>query len=135
MRLVTRNSIIRHFIFEMERSREDEEDEAVSIACLKFYISTYVDRKPCRTSVLSGASWVHELLTGHEVRCFQNLRMHSSVFSRVVSILETAGLEPSRYIGIEERVSIFLYIVGQAASNRAAQERFQRSGESISRFK
>lgn len=116
------------------RRLEHEEAEAVSIAALRYYISAYVDRRPCRTSSLTGASWVQELLTGHEVRCFQNLRMHPNVFGKVVDIFKTAGLEATRYVGLEERVSSFLYIVGQAASNRAAQERFQRSGDCISRF-
>ena len=51
-RSVTRNAIICHFSSEMAdlRRLEHEEAEAVSIAALRYYISAYVDRKPCRTS-------------------------------------------------------------------------------------
>jgi hypothetical protein len=35
---------------------------------------------------------------------------------------------------VEQQVHIFLFIISQGASNRAAQERFQHSGETISRY-
>src|SRR6185437_1099580 len=39
----------------------------------------------------------------------------------------------SRFIGVEEMMGIFLFIVGSCSSNRTAQDRFQRSGDSISK--
>ena len=36
-------------------------------------------------------------------------------------------------MSVEEQLAIFLEIVGENASNRMAQERFQRSGDTISR--
>jgi hypothetical protein len=41
--------------------------------------------------------------------------------------------ELTKTVSVEEAVAIFLYIVGRGASNRDAQERFQHSGETISR--
>ena len=37
-------------------------------------------------------------------------------------------LAASRNVSAGEKLATFLFIVGQAASNRHAQERFQRSG-------
>ena len=38
-----------------------------------------------------------------------------------------------RYMSVEEPLAIFLKIIGENASNRMAQERFQQSGDTISR--
>jgi len=42
-------------------------------------------------------------------------------------------LQPTRYMSVEEPLAIFLKIIGENASNRMAQERFQQSGDMISR--
>lgn len=60
--------------------------------------------------------------------------MESDVFARFVNIMKDAGLSSTRGVSVEERCAIFLYIVGNNASNRSAQERFQHSGETITRF-
>jgi len=49
---------------------------------------------------------------------------------------ELAGkcwLEASKYITVEEKVGMFLWTMAHSASNRAVQERFQHSGETVSR--
>jgi chromosome condensin MukBEF MukE localization factor len=76
---------------------------------------------------------MQEILSGHPDRSYQNLWVHPTVFANIVGILKTAGLDSTRRMSIEERVGIFLFIVGLGASNREAQERFQHSGETISR--
>ena len=50
--------------------------------------------------------------------------MHWDVFFNLCATLETFGLRPSRGVGVREQVAIFLYIVGQDASNRNIQEHF-----------
>jgi hypothetical protein len=103
------------------------------------------DKEPCRTSKLQGAAYVQELRTGHEGRAYEVLRMPINVFEDLCSWLrENSGLEDAteepesgtelkRTVTVEEAVAIFLYIVGRGAANRDAQERFQHSGETISR--
>lgn len=59
--------------------------------------------------------------------------MESHVFEKFVDIMKDAGLSATRGVSVEERCAIFLYIVGNNASSRNAQERFQRSGETITR--
>jgi hypothetical protein len=85
----------------------EEIDEVLNVVA-GFYSSAYIDKIPCRTSILSGAAWMQE-------------------------ILKTAGFDSTRRMSIEERVGICLFIVGLSTSNREAQERFQHSGETISR--
>jgi hypothetical protein len=92
------------------------------------------NRQPCRTSILSGAAYVQELRSGHQGRAYEVLRMPLNIFEDLCDWLrQNTALEDGSQFTVEEEVTIFLYIVGRGASNRDAQERFQHSGETISR--
>jgi hypothetical protein len=43
------------------------------------------------------------------------------------------GLKPSRKINVIENVTMFLFTIAIGMSNREAHERFQHSGETVSR--
>jgi len=43
------------------------------------------------------------------------------------------GLKPSRRMSVIEKAVMFLFTIAIGASNRQVQERFQHSGETISR--
>jgi hypothetical protein len=102
---------------------------AAAIGVLWMYI-----KKPCRTSVLSGAAYVQELLHGHERRAFKVFQMPITVFEDLCTWLrKNTEVDGTKGLDIKESVAIFLYIIGRNASNRDAQERFQHSGETISR--
>ena len=95
---------------------------------------TFEEKQPCRTSLLSGEDWTQEVLGGNTHRIIECCRMNLQVFEELVSVLTTKNLlVPTRSCSVEQQVLIFLYITGQNASNRNAQERFQHSGETISR--
>jgi hypothetical protein len=49
-------------------------------------------------------------------------------------LINIFNLKGSRNISPAEILGMFLYMLGQGAGNRNAQERFQRSGETISRY-
>jgi hypothetical protein len=117
-------------VFLMNRSRlssdEDADSDTVDI--------THAHRRPCRRSVLRGDDWVLEVLSGHPIRCYENFRMAPDVFGQIAGLVRTRIQENYRSrISIEERLAMFLYTVGQNASNRHVQERFQHSGETVSR--
>lgn len=98
------------------------------------YFLSHVDKSPCRDSELQGHGWVQEIINGHDTRCYQQFRMRKNVFLQLCNVLECHyGLKPTRGMGIHEQVGIFLYILGQPCSIRNAEERFQHSGETISR--
>ena len=92
--------------------------------------------KPMRTSALSGRDYINELLTcGNDARVQEVLRMKRRVFHFLCAELtKHGGLLSSRYISVEEQVAMFLSPVSQRASNRNVQERFQHSGETVSRY-
>ena len=100
----------------------------------QWYTESFCIKQPCRTCTLQGLPWVQELLYGNPARIYQNLRMSASIFIRLKEQLLSSGLiAPSRNMNVEEMLAIFLFTVSQSSKNRNAQERFQRSGETISR--
>ena len=76
---------------------------------------------------------MRELVLGNPVRIHETLRMSLPVFNQLKQELSQYGLTPTRNMGTDEQLAIFLFTVSQSAKNRDAQERFQRSGETISR--
>jgi hypothetical protein len=59
--------------------------------------------------------------------------MQPPVFLKLCGEVAQAPVKQVSRLPVEEQVAIFLYVVGQAASNHATQDCFQHSGETISR--
>ncbi|KAH9099525.1 hypothetical protein Ae201684P_018538 [Aphanomyces euteiches] len=93
---------------------------------------SHVVKDQCHTSSVRGDAWVGELLKGNTRRFRNQLRMQPETFLTLLSMLaEKESLQPSRYVSTKEKLATFLYVVGHGALNRQAQERFQRSGWTI----
>jgi len=91
-------------------------------------------KTPFHTSILSGEQWVKELLDGHNERFYNEMGMHQTVFKDLLALLKAdGGLSDSRYVTAQEQLATFLYYAHWGLSNRALQERFQRSGDTISK--
>ncbi|KAK9135797.1 hypothetical protein Syun_015127 [Stephania yunnanensis] len=102
-----------------------------AIAATHYYKNIY--KESCMTSLQTGESWMMEILNGHYARSKNNFRMEKELFIELCNDLELKyGLERSRVSTIE-KVGIFVYALAKGASNRDLGERFQRSGETISR--
>ena len=117
---------------------EDDNEFWDLIVCATGYVCLYyldhIYKEPCYTSYLTGAMWINELLTGHEKRCFNTFRMNQNTFRQLCMDLgNNYGLKSSDRMSILEKVGLFVYILSKGASNRDAQERFQHSGETVSR--
>jgi len=99
-----------------------------------WYAESFCIEQLCRTSTLPGLLWVQELVSGNPVRIYENLRMSAPIFKRLRQELLNSGLiAPTRNMSVDEMLAIFLFPVSHSSKNRDAQERFQRSGETISR--
>lgn len=98
-----------------------------------WYSATYLSKEPRYTSSRTGIDLVAELLNGNHNRFFDHTRMSKKTFLKLVTILEAHGMKDMRVCNTPHQLLIFLYIVSNGASNRAAQEHFQHSGETISR--
>ncbi|KAG5046384.1 hypothetical protein JHK86_015790 [Glycine max] len=122
-------------------SSSDDDDHITKNKVLMFavanvtnYFMKYVVKNPCRDSSMTGHRWVSEILNGHPIRCYQMFRMKKLVFLELCDILETKyNLKKTRNVSIYEQVGLFLYMLSQPGSVRNCEERFQHSGETISR--
>ncbi|XP_076906997.1 uncharacterized protein LOC143563318 [Bidens hawaiensis] len=85
------------------------------------------------TSSKTGQAWIMEVLNGNPIRCVKEFRMHPNVFMKLCREFESNyGLQSSDRMSTCEKVGIFLYTLALGLSNRDVEERFQRSGETIS---
>ena len=90
--------------------------------------------RPMHTSILTGKGWLDEVLHGHPDRCHRELGMSALQFSLLWAELAANGeLADSRFITSQEQLAIFVYWMVHGSSQRELQERFQRSGDTISR--
>jgi hypothetical protein len=101
------------------------------------YTQPLFEKIPMRTSTLSGAVYLREvLLSENPRRCFEILRMPKEAFTALCHWTRSKGLlaDSTRSISVEEQIAMFLAVVTRNESNRAIQERFQHSGETVHRY-
>jgi hypothetical protein len=102
---------------------------------LTLYYNTYIYKEPCMDSYNTGMRWLKEILHGHWTRCVNMFRMDAMTFQSLCFQLENQyELKASRKMCVFEKVGIFLYTIALGASNMEVQERFQHSGQTISRY-
>ncbi|KAL4018331.1 hypothetical protein IC575_021922 [Cucumis melo] len=114
----------------------DDDDDGIFILFTLVYMSLHriqSSKQPCRTSALRGHDYVIELLNGNDSSCFDCFRMKRITFIRFCEDLKSkTNLKSSRYLTVQEKVSIFLLIISHNESNHIAVERFQYSSHTIS---
>lgn len=112
-----------------------ELDELELVAAASgYHYYNYITRQPSRGSTPKGSGFLSELLSADNNVCREMLRMDKHVFHKLCNILRERGLlRDTAGVMIEEQLAIFLNIVGHNERNRVIQERYQHSGETISR--
>lgn len=98
------------------------------------YMTPFLEKQPYHTSLLTGHAWVQELTHGHPDRIKTELGMRKHVFHALVHELRTCGLRDSKYILLDEQVSIFLYTCVTGLSSRHVAERFQHSHTTTQKY-
>ncbi|XLR68647.1 hypothetical protein S83_019319, partial [Arachis hypogaea] len=89
---------------------------------------------------------IHDHVTGSEVMkrptrrflpfvvCIENTRIDRYTFHTLCNMLKTVGkLKPSRNMGVEEMVAMFLHIIAHDVKIRVIKRQFVKSEETISR--
>jgi len=101
---------------------------------INMYYINYMYKKSCMVSYSTRMCWLNEVLRGHWKRCINMFMMDTTTLLSLCNDLETHyGLKPSRRMSVIENVAMFLYIIVTRASIREVRERFQYSGEIVSR--
>jgi hypothetical protein len=91
-------------------------------------------KSPYNDAPFTGDAYVQHILNGNRLRAQSMFRLSVNVFKICSDELFLLDEEPvSKLVSMDEQLAIFLYIVGQNATNRQTQDRFQHSGETISR--
>ena len=110
------------------------EDASYVAALVGEYAIMHICKEPRRTSEHTGHTWVYEILQGHPIHCYEMFRMEKFIFHKLCTELVEQGLKETKGMRVQEMVAIFLNMVGHGLGNRMLQERFQHSGETISRL-
>jgi hypothetical protein len=66
-------------------------------------------KEPYHTSILTGKGWGMELLLGHEKCIHCELGVHQEVFLALIAVLHEMGHGNSKYVSLEEPLTIFLH--------------------------
>ena len=138
--LVKFNTIqcIPHDIDVMDHHNSDSDNQSVILSLLLILILQRHHRCPPTPSNRRWTSQevVDDLLNcGNPTRIHNQLRMQLDTFFHLRDwLVINTGLKSSRNTSIEEKLLIFIYIASTGASNRAAQERFNRGARVVSLY-
>ena len=125
----------------MAESDSDEYDSEVELEiatayvqlCIE-YMQKYYMKRPMCTSILSGRSYVIEVLEGNPQVCYDIFRMDKTIFRHLCNELKRHLLEEDTgWVSVEKSVRTVLFIVGHNADYRLTANRFQHSLETIQR--
>ncbi|MQM05560.1 hypothetical protein Taro_038377, partial [Colocasia esculenta] len=90
--------------------------------------------RPMHTSSHSGHIWIHEVMQGHERRCYNVFRLHPTTFMKLRDkLMERDLIRDSRYVTATEKLAIFMYAMGHGVASGAMCEHFQHSSETINK--
>ncbi|XP_073054722.1 uncharacterized protein [Primulina eburnea] len=114
---------------------DNELDELELVAAAAgYHYYNGITRQPARVMSPKGSGFMTEALNGHDDLFREMFRMDKHVFHKLSDTLRHRGmLRDTVGVMIEEQLAIFLNVVGHNERNRVIQERFQHSGETISR--
>lgn len=122
----------------MEHCDSDDNSQPIVLSALLLLL---LQQRHRRLLMPSNRRWTcHEVVEdlldcGNPTRIHSQLRMQLDTFLHLRDwLLINTELKSSRDTSIEEKLVIFIYIASTGASNRAAQERFNRSAGAISLY-
>ncbi|XBJ10068.1 hypothetical protein VPH35_015017 [Triticum aestivum] len=94
------------------RSRNEDDFVHFILPTLQGSSSQSSERKAIHTSILNGATYVHEALTGHEVLCQWRFHMERPIFQALVQKLcEKHLLQDARFQHGADSISTYFHAV------------------------
>ena len=97
------------------------------------YHDIYLSKQPYRVPVETGLQWVERQLRNAN-SCYNMFRMQPHVFESLHQrLVSSYGLKSTRKMSSREALGMFLYMVGPPQPVRQAENRFERSMETVSR--
>lgn len=77
---------------------------------------------------------LNRLFRNNDNDCYEQLRMDRWAFARLCTMTREVGLTDSRYVILEEKVAMFLWVIAHHEKNRVVKFDFLRSGQTVSRY-
>lgn len=91
--------------------------------------------RPQHTSILNGFEFMRELLRGHPESFYDAMGMKRRViWCLLCEIQRYGGLRNTRKVTAMEKLGAFLWQLRTGTANRHVKQRFQLSGDTISRY-
>ncbi|ETV78025.1 hypothetical protein H257_08242 [Aphanomyces astaci] len=116
------------------RRRAQRRRQLAMLAYMAYHYAAYLLKSPKRVSALTGAMWVEEMLVGNADAFIEMFRMpRPSFIALLEELMRNGDLKATRAVTCQEQLCLFLYFVGHKPSSTNMQQRFQHSGETISR--
>ncbi|KAJ9538787.1 hypothetical protein OSB04_031520 [Centaurea solstitialis] len=114
----------------------DNKQKAILVIVVFLYLyyirSKRLKRKRDNTSRLTRRQFTNELLEGTDTQCIDLLRMNRVAFIQLSAHFKAKGwLTDSKHISVEEKMAIFLMIIGHNQRYRVVKNRFQHSTQTI----
>jgi hypothetical protein len=99
------------------------------------HMNKYYNKRPMRTSKLSGDAFMKEVLNGHPGVCYEMFNMNIDVLRHLCNELKRLRIlkEDNDIVLVEESVAMFLYIIGHNTCMGVVSDRFQHSTETVQR--
>ena len=121
------------------KDREAVEQTALVLSIIfvvTTYSNSYCNKIPCRISSLSGEKYVESLIQQNHPQGIQEVfLMPLYNFLQLQTWLQkNSNLKPSKHVGVPEMLAIFVKTAGRGTTNRAVEEKFQHSGDNVSRY-
>ena len=114
----------------------EEETNVITATAILLMDATHYGtiQRPYNNLPFSGADYTLVVLQGNPCQTIDVFQVTTSTFIFICNELLNLENEPiSKLMPMEEQLAIFLYIIGHNNSNRQAQDRFQHSGQTISK--
>ncbi len=120
----------------MEHHNSNDSSKTIVLSALLLLL---LQSRQRRLPTPSNRRWSCQEVVDDLLNCGNSTRIHNQLRIQLDTFLHlrnwlviNTGLKSSRDTSIEEKLVIFIYIASTGASNRATQERFNRSARSVS---
>ncbi|GAV65323.1 hypothetical protein CFOL_v3_08838 [Cephalotus follicularis] len=95
----------------------------------------HLPRNRYNTSILSRNAYILELLRGSDRQCIELMRMSREAYVRLCRHFRLKlWLHDSRHVSVEEKIAMFLTIIGHNERYVIIKRRFQHSSQTIHKY-
>ena len=112
----------------------------INHACGMVILYLHAEEEHCREQIIRGPNPYQAQLdhlnrmANNDVHCHEQLRVNRHTFMCLCNLVRSVGLTDSKYVVLEEKVAMFLNVIGHDQKNRRIKFEFMRSGQTISKY-